>query len=337
MSSKIRTRIKELRPILIFGLVVVAWSSATVASKHLYLAHLATPFTLVACRFTLASFTALTIFGINHRRRATPIPFVGGWKTYLLGGSFMIANMIGFNTAILYISATIGGLVFFGINPVLMLVISYFWLGTRFSRRQMVGVAIALSGMLIVISGGDLGKLASSFETGNLPLGLGLMLIGALGWAFYGLWGKRYGSLYPGAGLLSTGINQLIAVIPVWGLLWWLEPQGLAALNLEAWLFILYVGIVPSGIGFAVYYTLLKELRVEQAATIQMLSPVFTTALAIFFLGEPFSLALLVGTIILLGGIRICTYLGSAQPIAAEPIEALSVSPSLEKSESIPK
>ncbi len=295
------------RPIILMVLVVASWASATVVTKHLIQQHLAVPLTLVAWRFTLAGGFALTLFFFGFKRRNDErLPLVGNWRVYLLGGGLITTFIVGFNLALLYITATLGGLVFFALNTVVMIGVGHFWLGTSFGGRQVAGVLLALLGMTVTISGGDWNHLVASLTGSNLPFGLLLMALGALGWGVYGLWGKRYGSTKNGASLLSTGINQLIGVIPVWILVLLTDPGSLLAMPLESWLFLLYIGIVPSALGFALYYAILKDLSLNQAATIQLFSPVFTGVMAILFLNEPFSIALLIGAAILLWGVRIC-------------------------------
>lgn len=247
------------RPVVLMVLVVASWASATVVSKHLYLAHLITPLTLVACRFTLAGVFSLLLFMVGYRQRRKngtfALPKIGSWHSYLLGGGLLSVFIIGFNLALLYITATLGGLVFFGLVPIIMLVVGHFWLGSSFARRQLAGIAVALVGVLVVTTGGDIPHFlqTSLNDGGNLLLGLALMVLSAVGWGGYGLWGKRYTSTEPGGALFYTGINQLIGVVPVWLIYLWLEPNQLLNLQPEAWLFILYLGIVPSALGFALF------------------------------------------------------------------------------------
>jgi drug/metabolite transporter (DMT)-like permease len=294
-------------PVILLVLVVASWASATVVTKHIYLKHLSTPFTMVAVRFTIAGLFALLIYWLSTRRTNSALPLVGGIKPYLWGGIFLSIYMIGLNTALIYISATLGGIIFFGLNPMVVLIGGYFWLGVKSGWRQVIGVLISLSGIAIVISGGDINKLLQSLNSGNLLPGLALMIFATFGWGLYGLWGKRHTSPLPGASLLSTGLNQLIGVIPVWILLFLFEPNGLSSLSFEGLLYIAYAGIVPSALGFALFYALLRYLKLEQVATIQLFSPVFTEVLAILFLNEPFGLELVVGTVVLLWGVRVAT------------------------------
>ncbi len=190
----------------------------------------------------------------------------------------------------------------------IMLVVGHFWLNTSFGWRQVIGIGIALSGVLIVISGGDLPHfLSSSLGGSNLFLGLFLMVFSAVGWGCSSLWGKRFSSPDPGGSLLSNGINQFIGVIPVWILCILFEGNTFSRLQPEAWFYILYLGLVPSALGSALFYHVLKDLNLNQASTIQLLTPVFTALLAIAFLGEPSSLALIIGIVILLAGVRFST------------------------------
>jgi len=114
------------RPVVLMVLVVAGWASATVASKHLYLAHLITPLTLVVCRFTLAEVFSLLLFEVGYRQRrkngVVALPKIDSWRTYLFGGGILSTFTLGFNLALLYISATLGGLVFSGLVPIIMLV-----------------------------------------------------------------------------------------------------------------------------------------------------------------------------------------------------------------------
>ncbi len=294
------------RPVILMVLVVASWASATVVTKHLLAKNLAVPLAVVAWRFALAGTFALLIFAIGQRRRGTKkLPLVGKWPVYLFGGALITTFIVGFNLALLYITATLGGLVFFGLNTVVMIGVGHFWFGTGFGRFQIYGIVLALLGMAFTVSGGNWNHLVASLTGSNLPLGLLLMAIASVGWGMYGLWGRRYTGKLPGTSLLSTGLNQLIGVIPVWLIMLVTDPGNLFPSQAEAWISILYIGIVPSALGFALFYAILKDLTLNQAATIQLFSPVFTGLMAIMFLGEPFSLALLVGAGMVLIGVRI--------------------------------
>jgi drug/metabolite transporter (DMT)-like permease len=295
-------------PVLVLVMVVFFWASATVVTKHLYQQKLITPYTLVVGRFTVAGVVALLIFYFIRRKLGNPtLPLVGGFKAYLLGGLFITTFIFTFNTGLQFITASLSGVLFFGLCPLFMLLIGYFWLGVKTSWQQGAGVALSLVGILIVVSNGDPLNLISHASGSNPLLGMGLMTLAAIGWSAYGLWGKRYTSRAAGASLLSTGFNQLLGVAPIWILALAFEPTGFLSLNLEAWIAIIYVGIVPSAIGFALFYWVIPRLPLEQVATIQLFSPVFTEVMAILWLGELFSLALVLGTAILLVGVRIAS------------------------------
>ncbi|HSP44814.1 MAG TPA: DMT family transporter, partial [Chthoniobacterales bacterium] len=64
-------------------------------------------------------------------------------------------------------------------------------------------------------------------------------------------------------------------------------------------------GAVASGIGYAIWYTVLPALKASGAATVQLSVPVLAAAGGILFLGEPITLRFAVASAAVLGGIAL--------------------------------
>ena len=62
-------------------------------------------------------------------------------------------------------------------------------------------------------------------------------------------------------------------------------------------------GALASGVGYAIWYTVLPALRATSAATVQLAVPVLAAAGGVAFLGERPTLRLLVAAVAILGGI----------------------------------
>ncbi len=74
------------------------------------------------------------------------------------------------------------------INPLLTALLAAVFLGEKASVRHLVALPVALSGVAVVVSGGDLGKLASlRFSHGDL-----LMVAATVSWAMYNILARRY-------------------------------------------------------------------------------------------------------------------------------------------------
>ena len=284
-------------------LVVATWSSATVATKYIFTHHLATGLTTICVRFTLAALVAFTLFSLQRRPKIAALRVSAArLRAYALGAVCLAVFFFCLNIGLIFTSAAVGGLIFFSVTPITMVVLGRFWLGVAIRRWQVWGIGLACVGLVVVLTGGDLNRLAGA-NASNPLLGDGLVALGGVGWGAYGVWGKRYLGSTPA--LLATGINQLGGVLLLWPLALTLEPGGISHIAGGGWLLIVYMGIVPSALGFAIFYQLLRVLTVSQAAVVQLLSPVITACMAFVWLDETIGAALVVGTLIILAGVRL--------------------------------
>jgi drug/metabolite transporter (DMT)-like permease len=128
------------------------------------------------------------------------------------------------------------------------------------------------------------------------------MAAAGVAWGVYSLRGRGVG----GDPLGATAGNFLRAV-PLGLLLsltWlrWLHWDTAGAL------YAVVSGALTSGLGYAVWYTALRELSATRAATVQLSVPVLATTGGIIILGEPLPWRLVVATAAILGGIALVIY-----------------------------
>jgi drug/metabolite transporter (DMT)-like permease len=64
-------------------------------------------------------------------------------------------------------------------------------------------------------------------------------------------------------------------------------------------------GALASGIGYAIWYTVLPALKSTEAATVQLSVPVIAAVGGIVFLSEPVTLRLVLASVAILGGIAL--------------------------------
>lgn len=64
-------------------------------------------------------------------------------------------------------------------------------------------------------------------------------------------------------------------------------------------------GALASGIGYAIWYSVLPALKAASAATVQLSVPVITALGGVLFLGEAVTLRLLLASVAILGGIAL--------------------------------
>ncbi len=242
--------------------------------------------TLDAATFTLLRLiSGALVLSLLARGRQTAIS--GSWLSAL--ALFVYAGA--FSLAYLTLTAGTGALLLFGAVQATM-ILTGLWAGERLNPGQVAGLALALSGLVILLLPG----LAAP------PLGGALLMLAAgVAWGVYSLRGRGVGNP-----LGATAGNFLRAV-----------PLGLLlSLLLSRWvhwdatgaLYAVISGALASGLGYAVWYTAVRELSATRAATVQLSVPIIAATGGIVLLGEPLSGRLLLAAAVILSGIALVVY-----------------------------
>ena len=185
-------------------------------------------------------------------------------------------------------------------NPVVTGLLAAILLKEKLAMRNYVGGAIAITGVLILLTDGNLGRLlARQVNYGDL-----LMLCAVLCWAGYSILlrhlGKRYSGLamsYYGA---IAGVAQLsVFVIPE------LTKTGWPTLSWPAVLGVLYMGIGASGIGYLLFTLSTQRIGPTKSTSIVYSGvPVWVALLAWLFFEEPITPWMVVSMAFILVGLR---------------------------------
>lgn len=134
------------------------------------------------------------------------------------------------------------------------------------------------------------------------------MLLGIVFWAFYSIFIKMHGGKFPVlAGLVVTMMISAVILLPFSIMEFIQHGNFFAHLNWQGYAGLLYIGIFPSALALLFWYRAVAEVGPSKASIFFNLVPVFTTVLAIIFLGESFTLIHLFGTIFVLLGVYLST------------------------------
>jgi drug/metabolite transporter (DMT)-like permease len=193
-----------------------------------------------------------------------------------------------FSFAYVSLPAAAGALLLFGAVQASM--ISYgLWKGERLSLRQTMGLIVACAGLV--------GLLLPGLSAPPLPGSL-LMLTAGIAWGVYSLRGKgggdptqvTAGNFYR-ATLFAVGLSVVML--------------SNASFDGTGVFYALLSGALTSGVGYAVWYMALRELKATSAATVQLSVPVVAAVGGIIFLNEPITQRLVVSSIAILGGVAL--------------------------------
>src|SRR5262245_38485296 len=237
-----------------------------------------------------ASFTAIrlasgaVVLGLAARLRRRATAGAGNWLSALA----LFVYAAGFSFAYLSLTAATGALLLFGAVQATM--IGYgLSIGERLVGWQIVGLAIAVAGLVGLLLPG----------LSAPPLGGALLMLGAgVAWGVYSLRGKQSGDP------TSSTAGNFLRAVPIAAALSLLCYHS-ASLNQAGVWYAVASGAITSGIGYAIWYTVLPALKATTAATVQLSVPALTSLGGIAFLGEALTLRLFLASIAILGAIAL--------------------------------
>ncbi|XXY54028.1 DMT family transporter [Sorangium sp. So ce269] len=199
-------------------------------------------------------------------------------------------------------TATNIGLIY-AISPVMIILLSRAMFGDRLSRRQGLGAALSLTGVLVIVLRGDpAALLALSFTTGDL-----IILAAAISWALYAVLLKRWPDpLGVTARLTVIALAGVIVLLPPLG--WELASRGPPDFDLRTIAAVLTLVLVPGAGAYATYGYITQHLGPGRTGLLLYLSPVYTAVMAWLLLGEALALHHWLGAALVLPGLFFATH-----------------------------
>lgn len=226
------------------------------------------------------------------------------WKSikreWLLLTSMGVLGIIGYNlllySALAYTTATNAALVS-ALNPGIIVLVSVFLTGERVSRLQAAGFFLSLSGVLVILTNGELSRLLqANYNQGDL-----LMLAAVLVWTAYSLISKKLQT----PPITATAVSSLIAVLLM---IPFAISQGInfAAIKPLALGGIIYIILFPSVCSFVFWNLSVKAIGASKCGIFLNLIPVFTALISVI-LGERITLAQVLGGLSVFLGVYLTT------------------------------
>ncbi len=178
------------------------------------------------------------------------------------------------------------------------LLLAWLVFGDRISSRQALGVIVAFIGAVLIIGEPRLqGDLVYAF----------LVIGGAFTWAVGQIMIKKLGNV--GGFRLLSGV-ALFAAPQLFVASWLLESDQLSQVRTAtpaAWAAVIYLGLVMTALGYALWYRLLGLYSVNQVMPFLLLLPVTSVVGGIAFLGESLTVKIAAGGGLAIVGVAMIT------------------------------
>ena len=250
------------------------------------------PMLFALLRFCVASLLLVPL-ALRGGLATLPRPFP--WATLCLMALTGVGlYYVGFNLSLTYTTASQGALVQASI-PAITAVMAMVWLREQVSRPRMVGIGLAVAGVVLVVAHTTPDAGARAPLVGNL-----LMFGTVLVWGVYTILAKRVSAIDSVA--ISAGVSALGTLMLVPAALLEAARTPPPSISPADWLRIVYLGAFPSAAGYILYSRALRDLEASQVGTFVNLVPVIGVATGVAFLGETITpLAVAGGALVLVG------------------------------------
>lgn len=204
-----------------------------------------------------------------------------------IGALSLAAYMAGFSLAYLTLDAGLGALILFGVVQISMFAHAALT-GQRPTARQILGAGIAFAGLMFALWPGPGGQ--------SDAVGAAFMIVAGLGWAAYTISGRQEGDP-----LAATTANFILCLPLVT-----LALVGLATKTTAiGWGLAILCGGVTSGLGYALWYSVLPRLPHNAAPIVQLSVPVIALLGGALLLGEVITPIVAVAALLVVSGIAL--------------------------------
>ena len=252
------------------------------------------PMLFALVRFSVASacLVPLALLRGGVAAMARPRP----WGTLaLMGFTGVGLYYVSFNLALVYTNASQGSLVQSSL-PVVTAGMAMVWLHEWVSRRRLLGIGLAIAGVLLIVVRSQPEASARSPLLGNV-----LMLGTVLSWGVYTMLAKRTAGLDSTVVVAAITVIGTVMLLPA-ALVEAVVRGGVPSISTASWLRIVYLGALPSAGCFVLYSRALRDLDASQVGTYINLVPLVGVLSGVLVLGEEVTpLAVLGGALVLLG------------------------------------
>ena len=274
-------------------LVVVVWGLNFVVIKVGL--HNMPPLMLAGLRFLLVAFPAIFFIA----RPNIPLSLLLGYGLTISFGQFaFLFSAIKFGMPAGLASLVLQAQAFFTI------ILGAFAFGERLHGKQLVGIALAVFGVLVLIEASLNGQHVGM-------LGFMLTLAAALSWACGNIFNKKIMQHTARPAVMSLVVwSALIPIIPFFLASALLDGptqivQSLVAIDMTTILSLVYLALVATSVGYGIWGALLGRDETWRVAPLSLLVPVVGLASAVVLLDETLTGLQLLGALLIMAGLYI--------------------------------
>ncbi|MFA0312520.1 hypothetical protein BH581_21195 [Vibrio splendidus] len=208
----------------------------------------------------------------------------------------LLVYMFGFSFAYLELGAGLGALVLF-VAVQFTMIAAHLFSGNRMSLIEWSGCLLSVAGLVYLLMP------TNSTQAPDL-VSIILMSLAGVGWGIYTLAGKKSSNALQSTtanfGFSSLVILAGISVLTV-------IPNALSQVSIteQGLIYAVVSGSVASGMGYSLWYYVVKKLNTVVASIAQLSVPVIATLGGVLLLSEPVTMQFIISSTVILLGISL--------------------------------
>lgn len=280
-------------PVFTTALALLAFAANSILCRLALQHHAIDPATFSAVRLIAGALALGLLVRWSGEPELAPRP--PSWAS----AAWLFLYAVPFSFAYVTLGVGTGALLLFGAVQVTMLLAAVAR-GQHPRAVQWLGLVAAMAGLTWLVLPG-LGA--------PHPLGAMLMLVAGVSWGCYSLRGQ--GATAP----LQETASNFARAVPL-GILAGLVAAPGSVPSARGLLWAVLSGALASGVGYALWYSALRQLSAVTAAVVQLAVPILAAAGGAILLGERFTVRLVTAAFLVLAGIGL-TILGRPRPARA--------------------
>lgn len=177
--------------------------------------------------------------------------------------------------------------------PVFIIIFSAILFKEKIASRNAFYLMVSIIGLFLIMKSNDMIIIEGYNHIKGILYGLG----GAVIYAVIVILNKSIKGL---SGIHTTLVQLAIATLALVPFVVGNDSSQISSLDTRAWIFIITLGIVHTGIAYFLYFSSIKNVKGKTVALLSYLDPIMAITISFLFLGESMNIFQIIGGILIL-------------------------------------
>lgn len=216
------------------------------------------------------------------------------WHIYLISALFNVILFIVLQTYTLYYLTSGLAVVLIYLQPILVGILAWFWLGETLSAMKITGLLLGMAGVAFIST---LEDAMNGISPLGIVIGVGAALVWAIGTVYFKAIQNKVTILWLVAGqFLIGGLMLLILGLSVepWSAIEWKGPF---------WFSLLYTSLIGVAVAWVLWFGLIQAGQASSVSAYTFAVPLVSILMGTILLNEKITLSLFIGGAFIVSGI----------------------------------